>query len=374
MHFVSADHQSGADAARPLRYAVQYGMLKLIGVNWVHKPVIVLPHRALCHRCKPLRADLIRPLPHDHEGMVTERGPGPSLASGDVQRMKNHHFSFRGGTRNQEKPFISSNLTDRISALVHGAFDPYGDYGLSYGIYFINAISDETQGHGDGIYDIFSKNTYFGRLDLVKNVDGEMASYAATREIEGISNQRNTARPTSTTRYHHDAANDEMCTILPGCTMHYCYEVTRNYYNRDLRDVYRYNQKIHIDKGGTIAKYDRGRSIGLETSGAAIHTNFTLMDLVQKLSIAGKAMQVDIEFDYFENMEVVKRKHNIRYVDAIKARIGNKDIGLTGYCHTGTGIMPTFYWVTDRQLLIMIRYGISFIVLEGGDGNFRPQT
>ena len=260
-----------------------------------------------------------------------------------------------------------------MSALVHGTFDPYGDYGLSYGVYFINAISPETQGHGDGkgLLDIFSKNTYFGRLDLVKRIDGKMASYTATREIEGISNQRNTAKPKSTTRYRHDAANDDMCTILPGCSMHYSYEVTRSYYNTDLQDVYRFNQKILLDKEGTITKQGRGRSIRLETSGAAIHTNFTLMDMIQKLTISGTAMQADIEFDYFENMEVVKRQHNIRYMDAIKVRIGNQAIGLTGYCHTGSGIMPTFYWVTERRLLIMIRHGISFIVLEGGDGNYR---
>lgn len=264
--------------------------------------------------------------------------------------IKQEHYSLRINNNKQGTGLLSPVLTDSISKWIDRPFDPYQEYKLIYEEYFLPIFSPDHSVSAES-------KAYLGTTAFQKYVSHEYSIYTLERSMHADEDKRAAAECTSLTRYSHNARNDIYCTIPRDSLASQHYKVIRGRYHQDLAGIYEYSQQDSADCWGDG-----------DTGTTRLLTNVSILDVVQKLSFLHKPNRKPIVFDFLENMEYVKPHHKLTYIDSIQASFGGKRVRLNGFCQTGAGTLPTYYWATDSGLLIYIRNGIHLLVLTGREG------
>ena len=102
-----------------------------------------------------------------------------------------------------------------------------------------------------------------------------------------------------------------------------------------------------VVKGDRIQIKTAGRTLERKV-GSSLTSDWCLFDSVQRLEY-GKA--ADLTFDLLEGLSVVKKDQRLRYGGAGHVDFGGKEVKLHRFTQTGSGILPTEYWVDDRHRL-----------------------
>jgi len=73
-------------------------------------------------------------------------------------------------------------------------------------------------------------------------------------------------------------------------------------------------------------------------------------------------------FDWIDEMEQVFRGHRIRFQEKIALVTKGGEINISSFHHTGTGIVPTVYWLTENKVLLFVVSGTEVYVLDKFNG------
>jgi hypothetical protein len=76
----------------------------------------------------------------------------------------------------------------------------------------------------------------------------------------------------------------------------------------------------------------------------------------------------DFVFDWIDEMEQIFKGHRIRFKDKITLVTKGGEIALCSFQQTGTGIIPTVYWLTESKVLLFIVSGTEVYVLNKFNG------
>ncbi len=76
----------------------------------------------------------------------------------------------------------------------------------------------------------------------------------------------------------------------------------------------------------------------------------------------------DIVFDWIDEMEQIFKGHRIRFREKITLVTKGGEINLCSFHHTGTGIIPTSYWLTESKVLLFVVSGTEVYVLDKFNG------
>ncbi len=90
-------------------------------------------------------------------------------------------------------------------------------------------------------------------------------------------------------------------------------------------------------------------------------SNWSLFDAVQRLP--GEDM-TPLEFDLFEDSDLVKSKQKLSYWKSTDLNIGDNVLQLTGYQQIGQGILPYQYWVDEHHRLLFVISGIRAYIFD----------
>jgi hypothetical protein len=210
----------------------------------------------------------------------------------------------------------------------------------------------------------WNTNDFYGRLHFCKTVHDGSTKYRAKRVLQGDLNRSNDANPESIFNWGHNAENDRASTIRPGSSFCFKYSVYRDYYERDLCSIYEYEEDILMEKDNILYVNSQGEKKPFWKIEQKLFTDLSLMDTLNKTAVE-RPKDFSWTFDFFENMQYVKPGHKIQFVDSMKVKIKGSSIVLFGYCQIGVGISPIFYWVSESGMLISVRYGILFMILDG---------
>ena len=70
----------------------------------------------------------------------------------------------------------------------------------------------------------------------------------------------------------------------------------------------------------------------------------------------------DFIFDWIDEMEQIFKGHQIRFRGKITLETKGGEINLSSFHHTGTGIIPTVYWLTGNKVLLFVVSGTEVYI------------
>lgn len=107
---------------------------------------------------------------------------------------------------------------------------------------------------------------------------------------------------------------------------------------------------------GDAAALDKG------LTGRPWTSNFSLLEAVQRL---GNRQIQPIDFTMLEFLDVRKDDQRLLFAGRQEVDLPGGRSTLTGYCHTGTGVLPEVYWLDDRQRLRFIQTALRAFIAVG---------
>ena len=91
--------------------------------------------------------------------------------------------------------------------------------------------------------------------------------------------------------------------------------------------------------------------------------DWTLLDAVQRLPFQAGG---DWQFDMVEDCDLLRPRQQLSYAGAVTTSLGGKNTELHAFCQTGTGTLPTQYWLdVQHRLLAVIHYYRAFLLESG---------
>jgi hypothetical protein len=76
----------------------------------------------------------------------------------------------------------------------------------------------------------------------------------------------------------------------------------------------------------------------------------------------------DFVFDWIDEMEQIFKGHRIRFREKITLLTKGGKINLYSFHHTGAGIVPTVYWLTENKVMLFVVSGTEVYVLDKFNG------
>ena len=107
------------------------------------------------------------------------------------------------------------------------------------------------------------------------------------------------------------------------------------------------------ESGGKIVF--QGRAERSVAAPAHFTSNWSLFDALQRLP--AKAAE-PLAFDLFEELELLKPKHTLKYRQSVELELGGRKVRLHGYEEIGEGILPCAWWLDDQRRVVMAVGGL----------------
>jgi len=123
-------------------------------------------------------------------------------------------------------------------------------------------------------------------------------------------------------------------------------------------------QHPKFEESATVAN-GRITRTGKRTRQLEISNPFTLdwalFDAVQRLK--GERSKA-IEFDMFEDFDLLRPKQRLSYHGTIDVKLNGKLARLIGYHQIGEGILPTHYWLDEQYRLLFVTGGCRVYLFD----------
>ena len=84
--------------------------------------------------------------------------------------------------------------------------------------------------------------------------------------------------------------------------------------------------------------------------------------------IPGLNENTDFTFSWIDEMEQVFTGHRIKFREKVVVATGKGEASLYSFQQTGSGIIPTVYWLTENKVLLFVVSGIEIYMLDEFNG------
>jgi hypothetical protein len=266
------------------------------------------------------------------------------------------HWSFSEKCCSLTEVVFPDLIPDLIDKITNRDFCPEGEWKNVYNIVFIRKFPFNEPARREG--------AYYGDLTIERRVAGNLAKLFVIQNIN-LPGRNNPCR--IETQFNFEILNDELSTLSPGSLWYWKNTVYDCLQDISINKYSTLEERGRILADGTIQKSINNaefRSLDIQMPKLPITTNWGLLDAVQRLNWRHKTHRLN--FNLLQNMDVLKANQCIEYLAGNKARFGDKEMNLHGYCHCGEGILPSYYWVTDNNILIIARFGLMAYIYKSG--------
>ena len=72
----------------------------------------------------------------------------------------------------------------------------------------------------------------------------------------------------------------------------------------------------------------------------------------------------DLSFDLVEDYDLLRPRQRLSSTGPVTAKLGGKETELYGFCHIGSGTLPTHYWLDRQQRLLFVLHYYRVFVLQ----------
>jgi len=128
---------------------------------------------------------------------------------------------------------------------------------------------------------------------------------------------------------------------------------------KDKNAVYpKFEERAKVADGRVIRTGKRTRRVKIPE---AFTLDWALFDAVQRFK--GEKI-TPIEFDMFEDFDLLRPKQRLSYEGTTEVKLGGKTTRLVGYRQIGEGILPIHYWLDEQYRLLFVIGGCRIYLLD----------
>jgi hypothetical protein len=264
--------------------------------------------------------------------------------------MPTGHFSFRELYRQQAEHggawFLPEMLCRRAQGLLA---TPVGQPG-TYSLWLITALSGVDFQRRPLPEQAGSTDAWLGSLHHQATQEGTRSCHRVLRRL------RSCDGVVSVNTWEHEHAVDDLGLLGPGSRLRSTYRVDRGRL-----------APVRIADEQELTWSDRAVRIRADTdvwclgpASAPPAVASSLWFSLGRLVASGQAEQLDWRGDIVDDAVVLRAGQRVRFLARIDTPLGP----LCGYVRSGPGVMPQYLWYTPQGRLVVLRDGVSFLVLD----------